>query len=330
MTILRVTRRKFVAALGSAAAWPVVARAQAPVMPVIGFLASGTAEGYARNVAFRKGLKETGFVDGQNVAIEYRWAEGQFDRLPSMATDLVRHQVAVIFASGGVVPAVVAKAATPTIPIVFANGTDPVLEGLVPNLNRPGGNITGVSFTTVALVPKRLELLRELVPKASVVGMLVNPSSPNAELETVEMQEAARVIGLQVHVLNARTERDLDTAVEILAQQRIDALVVSSDPLFFSGRNNLARRAIDRSMPAIYGLREYAQAGGLISYGANIADAYRQAAGYVGRILKGEKPGDLPVMQPIKFELVINLKTAKTLGLDVPPTLLTRADEVIE
>ena len=324
-------RREFIAGLGSAVAWPLGAGGQQAIMPVIGFLASGTAEGYAQNVAaFREGLKETGLVEGQSVAIEYRWADGVFDRLPAMATDLVRRQVAAVFASGGVVPAVAAKAATPTIPIVFANGTDPVREGLVPTLNRPGGNVTGISFVTAALVPKRLELLRELVPTASVIGILVNPNSPNAEAETVEMQEAARAIGLQVQVLNARTERDLEVVLKVAAQAQIDALVVSSDPLFFSARSSPASQAINRSVPAIYGLSEYVHAGGLASYGANIADAYRQAGVYVGRILKGEKPGDLPVMQPVKFDLTINLRAAKAIGLVIPPAVLARADEVIE
>jgi putative tryptophan/tyrosine transport system substrate-binding protein len=324
-------RREFIAALGGAAAWPVVASAQQPTIPVIGFLGSGTVGGYAHDVAaFREGLKQSGYAEGQNVAIEYRWAEGQFDRLPVLATDLVRSRVAVIFASGGAVPALAAKAATATIPIVFANGTDPVREGLVPNLNRPGGNITGVSFTTVALVPKRLELLREVVPKMSTIGLLVNPSSPNAETETIEMQVAARAFGMRVHVLNARSEGELEIAFATIADQPVDALVVSSDPLFFSGRNNVARLATDRAVPAIYGLREYAEAGGLMSYGANIADAYRQSGIYVGRILKGDKPGELPVMLPTKFELVVNLKTAKALRLIVPESFLLRADEVIE
>ena len=258
--------------------WPVMARGQQTAMPVIGFLASGTAEGYTQNVAaFREGLKQTGFVEGQSVAIEYRWADGVFDRLPVMATDLVRRDVAAVFASGGVVPAVAAKAATATIPIVFANGTDPVREGLVPTLNRPGGNVTGISFVTAALVPKRLELLRELVPTASVIGIFVNPNSPNAEAEPFEIQEAARAIGLQVQVLNASTERDLEVVVKSAAEAQIDALVVSSDPLFFSRRSSPASQALNRSVPAIYGLSDYVHAAGLVSYGANIADAYRQA-----------------------------------------------------
>jgi ABC-type uncharacterized transport system substrate-binding protein len=323
-------RREFITLLGSAAAsWPLVARAQQPGMPVIGYLHSASPEPYsAMMAAFRNGLAEAGYVDGQNVTIDYRWAEGQFNRLPALAAELMARRPAVLVAGGGDVSAVAAKAATTTVPIIFTIGGDPVAYGLVGNLSRPSGNLTGVTFFTIALGPKRLELLRELLPMAGKIAMLVNPKSLNPDAK--EVQEAARALGQSVHVLDAATERDVDTAFRSLAQERDDALIVVSNPLFTSRREQIVTLANYQRIPAIYPLREYVASGGLVSYGASIKDAYRQSGVYAGRILKGAKPADLPVLQPTKFELVINLKTAKALGLDVPPPLLARADEVIE
>jgi len=325
------TRRAFITLLGGAAAWPLAARAQQPAMPVIGFLNARSLRSDSRLVtAFHQGLGETGYVQGQNVAIEYRWAEGYNDRVPALAAELVRRQVAVIVATGGNIVALAAKAATSTIPIVFTTGGDPVLMGLVTSLNRPGGNITGISALTGLLGAKRLEILHELVPKAAMIGVVMNPTNPSAEAYARELQEAARTRGQQIHILNASTEGEIDIAFASLVQLRAGAVLIVTDTFFTGWRDQLVALAARYAIPAIYDIRDFAAAGGLISYGTNFADLYRQAGLYAGRILKGEKPADLPVVQPTKFDLVINLNTAKALGLDIPPTLLARADEVIE
>jgi putative tryptophan/tyrosine transport system substrate-binding protein len=325
-------RREFVSLLGSAAAWPIAARGQQQPMPVVGFLNGASAAAFTNNVAaFRLGLKEGGFVEGQNVAIEYRWAEGRYDRLPELAEDLVRRGVSVIAATGGAGESDLSvRFATATTPFVFLTAGDPVKRGLVAGLNRPGGHVTGISFFLNSLGPKRLELLRELVPAATVIGMLVNPNFADAEIITTDAHSAARALGLELIVLSASTERDIDTAFATLIQRRAGALQVTPDPFFLSRRDLIVGLAARNGVPAIYQLRDFVTAGGLISYGTSITDAYRQVGVYTGQVLKGTKPADLPVMQPTKFELVINLKTAKVLGLTVPDKPLVAADEVIE
>jgi putative ABC transport system substrate-binding protein len=326
---MHIRRREFIFTLGGAAAWPLAARAQQAAMPVVGFLRSATLADAAHLVtAFRQGLKESGFVEGQNVAVEYRSAEGRPDRLPALVADLVRRPVAVIVANSEA--AVRAKAATTTVPIVFVTGGDPLGEGLVNSLNRPGGNITGVSFFGSALGAKQLELLQQLVPKATVMAALVDPNYTNAEIQLRNVQEAAHSVGLQIRVVKASNEREIDAAFTSLIQQRADALINQGGAFLFSRRNQVIALAMRHAIPAIYPLRDYPAAGGLMSYGASNTDAYRQAGVYTGRILKGEKPTEMPVLQPTKFNLVINLTTAKVLGLDVPDKLLALADEVIE
>jgi putative ABC transport system substrate-binding protein len=321
-------RRQFISAIGGAAvAWPLVARAQQPAMPVIGFLWYGSAVEWAPFVAaFLQGLKETGFVQGQNVTIDFRWTEGQSDQQAVFAADLVRRQVAVIVT--GTIRGLAAK--TMTIPIVFVVGADPVKTGLVARLDRPGGNITGVSFFSNELWAKRLGLLHELLPKATQIAVLVNTKFPGSADQMRDLQEAARKLGLQVRVLNASTDDEIDMGFNNLAEQRADALMVAADPFFTARRSRIIALASRRAVPAIYDLRDWTVTGGLISYGTDVADAFRQTGIYAGKILNGTKPADLPVMQSTKYELVINLKTAKSLGLEIPPMLLARADDVIE
>jgi putative ABC transport system substrate-binding protein len=327
-----IQRRKFVTLLGSAAAaWPLAARAQQSAVPVIGFLGSDSPELYADRLrAFRQGLKEIGYVEGQNLAIEYRWAEGRNDRLPMLAADLVRHQVAVIVS--GTTPSILAlKAATTTIPLVFFVAGDPVALGLVASLNRPGGNRTGTTTLTLEVGAKWLQLLHEMVPASSSFGLLLNPTSPNlAEAQSRDLHAAARMLGLRIHVLQASTDDELESIFAGLVQLQAGGLVISSDSFFYTRVAQLAGLGLRYAMPAIFGFREFPVAGGLMSYGGNVVDAHRWLGVYAGRILKGERPADLPVQQATKIDLIINLKTAKALGLSAPPTLLMRADDVIE
>jgi putative ABC transport system substrate-binding protein len=325
-------RRNFITLVGGAAvAWPLAAHAQQPTTPVIGFLsARSPAEAASVLAAFRQGLGETGYFEGKNVAIEYRWAEGQYNRLSALAAELVSHQVTVITATGGEPSALAAKAATATIPIIFTLGGDPVAAGLVASLNRPGGNLTGMTIMALQMGPKRLELLRQLSPNATAMAMLINPALPTSSAEARELQDAARSLGLQMNVQNASTESQIDTAFTTIVEQRSSVLIVATDPFLLGQRDQLVRLAARHAIPTMYFLSEFVEAGGLMSYGPNIANEYRQAGVYTGRVLKGEKPADLPVMQPTKFDLVINLKTTKALGLTMPQNLLVAADDVIE
>lgn len=325
-------RREFIGLIGGAAATlPLVARAQLPTVPVIGFLsARSPAEAASVLAAFRQGLGQTGYFEGKNVTIEYRWAEGQYDRLPALAAELVARQVAVIAATGGEPSGLAAKAATTTIPIVCTLGGDPVVAGLVARINRPGGNITGVTIIGVEMGPKRIELAHELVPNATALAALINSKFSMALGEMRDMQAAAHSLGLQITVLDAGSESEIDAAFAALAQLRVDALLINTDPLLLGRREQIVQLVARQKIPTIYFLREFVEAGGLMSYGPNIANGYRQAGIYVGRILKGEKVGELPVVQPTKFDLVVNLRTARTQGFEIPTMLLIRADEVLE
>jgi putative tryptophan/tyrosine transport system substrate-binding protein len=325
-------RRDFIAAFGgAAAAWPLAARAQQPAMPVVGLLSSRSpGEATASVAALRAGLAKGGYVEGQNVAIEYRWAEGHYDRLPALAVELTRRQVAVIVAMGGEPSALAAKAATKSIPIVFNSGGDPVEAGLVASLNRPGGNATGVSMLFVELGPKQLGILNELIPKLAVIAVLVNPTFVSAEKEAKDALGAGRALGKEVHIVTASSEGEIGTAFGDLVKHRAGALMVAPDPFLFDRREHLVALAARHAIPAMYFSREFSEAGGLMSYGTSVAEVYQQVGAYAGRILKGEKPADLPVVQPTKFELVINMKTARALGLTIPPGMLAIADDAIE
>jgi putative tryptophan/tyrosine transport system substrate-binding protein len=325
-------RRTFMTLLGgSAAAWPLAARAQQPALPVVGLLTPSSADGtFYLTDALRRGLAEAGYVEGRTVTIESRWAEGHYDRLPELAADLVRRRVTVIAACGSSAPGLAAKAATSTIPIVFQTGADPVADGLVASMNRPGGNVTGVSRMTIAIEPKRFELLHEAVPKATVIGCLMNPSSPRAEGQIEQLQVSARALGLTLVIGRASSERDLESAFAAMIKGGATALFVASDPSYTPFQGQIALWAVRHALPTMFSTRAAVTAGGLMSYDSSTADSWRQVGVYVGRILKGEKPADLPVLQPTRFELVVNLKVAKVLGLTIPEAYLLRADELIE
>jgi len=326
-----IGRRQFISVLGGAAlAWPFATHAQQPAMPVVGFLGSGSLAAFASFVAgVRQGLDEAGFIDGQTVTIEYRWAEGQYDKLPGLVSELVSRPVSVLMA-GGAPAAQAAKTATATIPVVFVAGFDPVQAGLVASLNRPGGNATGIAFIATELAPKRLQLVRDLLPKAAVVAMLANPTTPDAAQEVRLVQATAQAAGLQLRILNVSSLSNIESAFASFVEQRPDVVMVGVDPFMFSKRNEIIAFVMRSGIPAVFPFREYSEVGGLISYGTDIVSAYRQGGNYVGRILKGEKPADLPVQQSTKFELIINLKTAKAISLTIPHSLLVLADEVIE
>jgi putative ABC transport system substrate-binding protein len=326
----QLKRREFITLIGGAATWPFAARAQQPVMPVIGYISPSTPEENANVVAaFRKGLAETGYVEGRNVRIEYRWANG-LERVPELVADLVSLRVAVMFAPSGILSALAAKSSNTTIPVVFSTGGDPVRAGVVASLNRPGGNITGIVDLNMELAAKHVGLLHELLPQAGRFAALVNPTSPLAEPTITDVQSATSAIGQQIEILNASSSRDIDAAFTSLKQRRADALLISSDAFFVRRRVQLANLAVRHAVPVIYPFREFAEVGGLMSYGSSLAERDRQAGIYVGRILKGEKPANLPVIQAVKFEFVVNLQTARMLGIDIPTNLLARADEVIE
>jgi len=325
-------RREFIMLIGgAAAAWPLAVRAQQAAMPVIGYLSARSPDDTAHLVvAFRKGLSESGFVEGQNVTIEYRWALGQHDQLPALALELVQRPVDVIVSTGGESAALAAKRATSTIPIAFVIGSDPVILRLAASYNQPGGNATGINILTAALEPKRLGILHQLVPQAETIAVLLNPNFPSYERQLRDVQEAARAMGLKIHVLRAATDREIDTAFETVAQEHIAAITVAADPFFDTRRDKLVALAARHAVPTMYHFREFAAAGGLMSYGIDLRDTYRQIGVYAGRILRGAKPANLPVLQPTKFEFVINLKTAKALGLTIPSGVLSTADAVIE
>jgi putative tryptophan/tyrosine transport system substrate-binding protein len=324
-------RREFIGALGGAAAWPRVVTAQQSAVPVIGYVSLGSTKGFAtRLAAFRQGLQETGYREGENVVIEYRWADGRTERLPALAADLVAHRVAVIITPGSVAATLAAKAATKTIPIVFETGADPIVSGFVASLRRPEGNVTGVTSLNFEVAPKRLELLRELLPGATSVAVLVNPSNPNAETVPRDLRGTAAALGLDLNVAHASSEGELETIFSVLGRQRSGGLVVSPDPFFINRSELLGALTVRHGVVSIFHSREFVVAGGLVSYGGSVADTHRIAGVYTGRVLKGEKPADLPVQQSVKVELTMNLNTAKTLDLTIPPTLLARANEVIE